>query len=426
MNKKTNMNKFTLSFLALSRSLNLEIESVNSIEEITGNLLQLFIKKIDYENFKIEIESMQQNTDDFRTKLNDLVEKYKEAKPEIQQLNSYFKDLKENEYFFVFPAVVPKEQSYYLYNYLLALEQNEDYGKFSQQMDDLFGQVRENYEMLAFDENTRNKIGERDKSKRICRYCSRDNSEVKFRKVAHTISEALGNKKIITNDECDSCNEKFGSGIENDLILYLNLYRTVFGIKGKNGVPKLKGKNFEIENRGTIEIKQILTDEEINDPNRDDFKLRLETNQDITTQNIYRTLSKYALGVIDSKQLENFHETIEWINGDKSFENLPKIKMLLSYELFSTHPKMMVYLRKNDNYDLPFAVVELRFTFLTFVYIIPKSSKDEKDFTQSEDFEKFWDFFKHYSSVRDWKSIYLNDSTSRKFVMNMNFDKRQD
>lgn len=417
------MNKFILSFLALSRSTNLEIESTNSIDEITSNLLQLFIKSIDYDNFKIEIESLQQNTDGFRANLNNFVGKYKDVKPEIQQLNSYFKDLKNDEYFFVFPAVVPKDQSYHLYNYLIALEQNEDYGKFSQQMDELFGHVRENYEMLAFDENTRNKIGERDKSKRICRYCNKDISEVKFRKVAHTISEALGNKKIITNDECDSCNEKFGSGIENDLILYLNLYRTVFGIKGKNGVPKLKGKNFEIENRGTIEIKQILTDEEINDPNRDDFKLRLETNQDITLQNIYRTLSKYALGVIDRTQLENFQETIEWINGDKSFENLPEIKMLLSYELFSTHPKMIVYLRKKHNYDLPFAVVELRFTFLTFIYIIPKSVKDTKDFTQSGDFEKFWIFFKHYSSVRNWKSIYLNDNIARKFVMNMSFEK---
>lgn len=420
------MNKFRLSFLALSRSTNLEIESTISIDEITINLLQLFISRIDYENFKIEIESMQQNTDAFRIKLNDFVEKYKDAKPEIQQLNSYFKDLKNDEYFFVFPGIVPKDQSYHLYNYLLALEQNEDYSKFSQQMDELFGHVRENYEMLAFDENTRNKIGERDKSKRICRYCNKDNSEVKFRKVAHTISEALGNKKIITNDECDSCNEKFGSGIENDLILYLNLYRTVFGVKGKNGVPKLKGKNFEIENTGSIEIKQILTDDEINDPNRDDFKLRLETNQDVTAQNIYRTLSKYALGVIDREQIENFQETIEWINGNKSFESLPIIKMLLSYELFSTHPKMMVYLRKNDNYELPFAVVELRFTFLTFVYIIPKSSNDEKDFTNSKDYENFWNFFKHYSSLKNWKSIYLNDSVARKFVMNMNFEKRQD
>jgi hypothetical protein len=420
------MNKFTLSFLALSRSINLEIESANSIDEITSSLMYLFVKEIDYENFKIEIESLQQNTSDFRAKLNDLIEKYKDVKPEIQQLNSYFKTLKDNEYFFVFPAVISKDQSYYLCNYLLALEQNEDYGKFSEQMDELFGHVRYNYEMSAFDENTRTKIGEQDKSKRICRYCNKDNSDVKFRKVAHTISEALGNKKIITNDECDTCNEKFGSGIENDLILYLNLYRTVFGIKGKNGVPKLKGKNFEIENKGTIEIKHTLTDEEINDPNRDDFKVRLETNQDITAQNIYRTLSKYALGVIDRTQLVNFQETIEWINGDKNFENLPKLKMLLSYELFSTHPKMVVYLRKNDNYKLPFAVVELRFTFLTFVYIIPKSSKDEKDFTQSENFEEFWIFFKHYSSVKNWKSIYLNDSTAKKFVMNMNFEKRQD
>jgi hypothetical protein len=58
-----------------------------------------------------------------------------------------------------------------------------------------------------------------------------------------------------------------------------------------------------------------LTDEEINNPNRDDFKLKLETNQKITAQNIYKTLTKYALGVVDKAYLENFVETIKWRNG---------------------------------------------------------------------------------------------------------------
>lgn len=417
------MNIFQLSFLALTRSTDFEIKSEDNIDEIVNDFLFVFVKDADLKSFQFKIESLQQNTEALKAKLNAVVEKYKEGKPQIQQLNTYFKSLKDNEYFFVFPSVsLTADQRFHFCNYLLALESNEDYEKLSTEMEELFGEIRENYTMSAFDENTKNKIGESVKANRICRYCDKGADEVKFQKIAHTISEALGNKKIITNDECDNCNEKFGSGIENDLILYLNLYRTLFGIKGKNGIPKLKGKNFEIENNGTIEIKHFLTDEELSDSDRDDFKVRLETNQDITAQNIYRTLSKYALGVINKDQLEYFKETIEWINGEKNFDDLPQIGLLTSYELFSSHPKMMVHLRKNDNYDLPFAVVELRFTFLTFVYIIPKSNKDAIDFAEPDSFKKFWKFFKHYNSVKNWRFIDLNDSTAKKFSMTLNFE----
>ena len=136
-----------------------------------------------------------------------------------------------------------------MFNYLSALQKGEDFEKMTKEIDELFGVLMDNYEMFAFDADRKNniKIGESDKSKRVCRYCNKKSPEVSFKKVAHSISEALGNKKIITNDECDACNEKFGEGIENDLILYLNLYRVFFRIRGKNGIPKLKGKNFEIE-----------------------------------------------------------------------------------------------------------------------------------------------------------------------------------
>lgn len=420
------MKDFKIIFLALSRTTELDIKSNNEIDQIVNDLLMIFAKEVDYKNFKINIDSLQQNTSDFKTKVDTIVQKYKSVAPKIQQINSYFKDLKDNEFFFVIPnASIPKEQSFRFYNYLLALEKNEGFEKVTKQIDDLFRVLMNSYEMFAFDENTRNKIGEPDKSKRVCRFCNKSNGDVSFKKVAHSISEALGNKKIITNDECDTCNEKFGTGIENDLILYLNLYRNVFGIKGKNGIPKLKGKNFEIENKGTIEIKQILTDEEINDPNRDDFKIRLESTQNITAQNIYKTLSKYALGVIDRTQIANFSDTIEWINGTKNINNLPKVAMLTSYDLFTIHPKLMVYLRKTDDNKLPYAVAEFRFTFLTFVYIIPNSSKDTTDFTQDENFKHFWDFFKHYSSVPNWKFQEMNNNTARQFTMNLNFEPKE-
>ena len=420
------MKNFTIAFLALSRSTNLEIKSETNLDAIITDFLLIFAKEIDYENYKISIEPLQQNTEILKKKIDDLVQKYKSSEPRIQQLNSYFKDLKDDEYFFFFPnTVITTEQSSQYYNYLIAKESNEDFEEYTKQMNAMFGVLREKYEIIAFDETTKNKIGEPSKSKRICRFCDKPNGEVTFRKVAHSISEALGNKKIITNDECDLCNEKFGTGIENDLILYLNLYRNIFGIKGKNGIPKLKGKNFEIENNGTIEIKHYLNEDEENDPNKDDFKVRFETNQDLVSQNIYRTLVKYALSVIDNKNLENFTETIKWINQEISFDNLPKVAMLKSYDLFSYHPKLVVYLQKEEDLSLPYAVAEFRFTFLTFVFIIPKSSKDKIDFTEEKDFNVFWDFFKHYKSAPNWSFKNMHDNVPRKFIMNLNFEERE-
>ena len=423
------MKNFKLTFLALSRTTEMEIESENDISLILNDLLMAFAKEIDYENLKINIYYLQQNTEEFRAKINSVIQKYKTFEPKIQQINTYFKDLKDNEYFFIFPNdTIHKQQSFHLFNYLSALQKGEDFEKISKEIDELFGVLMDNYEMFAFDADRKNniKIGESDKSKRVCRYCNKKSPEVSFKKVAHSISEALGNKKIITNDECDACNEKFGEGIENDLILYLNLYRVFFRIRGKNGIPKLKGKNFEIETKKeeTIKIK-ILSEEKTAVSDCNDFQVRLETTENITTQNIYKTLSKYALGVIDRTQIVNFKDTIEWINGKKNIDNLPKIAILTSYDLFSARPKIMVYLRKNEDNKLPYAVAEFRFTYLIFVYIIPNSNKDTTDFTQDNNFEYFWDFFKHYSSIQDWSFQKMNDNTIRPFVMNLNIGKNK-
>lgn len=413
-----------ITFLALSRTTDLEIKSQTNIDEIMSDFFLAFAKEIDYDNRKINIEQLQKNTNDLKTKINNIVQKYKSSAPQINQLNKYFGDLKDNEFFFfLVNSNLNNEQYFNFYNYLSALEDNKDFGVVSKEMDDLFGKLRENYDIIAFDKNTRKKIGEPDKSKRVCRFCNKGSEEVTFKKIAHSISESLGNKKIITNDECDSCNEKFGSGIENDMILYLNLYRNFFSVKGKNGIPKLKGKNFEIYNNGEgkIEIKHFLNEEEENDPNFDNSKIQLETNQNIVFQNIYRTLAKYALSVIDKQSLNNFENTIRWINQEFDGEKLPKIAMLTSYDLFCNHPQLIIYKLKKDHDSLPHAVAEFRFTFLTFAFIIPFSSKDKIDYSNEEDFNNFWKFFKHYNSVKGWKFSKIDDTTPKKLKMILNF-----
>ena len=98
--------------------------------------------------------------------------------------------------------------------------------------------------------------------------------------------------------------------------------------------------------------------------------------------------------------------------------------MLTSYGLYSNHPQIMVYLRKTENQNLPYAVAEFRFTLLTFVYIIPKASCDKVDFTNESNYDYFWNFFKHYKSDKNWNFVKMDDVVSRIFVMNLNFEEK--
>ncbi len=243
-----------------------------------------------------------------------------------------------------------------------------------------------------------------------------------FKNDAHSISEALGNKKIITNDECDSCNAQFGAGIEHELVQYLDLYRNFFQVRGKTGVPKLKGKNYEIKHDDKLNISHFLSEEEDNDPDRDSFNLRLESHESIALQSIYKALVKYALGVMPADQLERFRETIDWINGMKSINELPKVAILTSYHLFVEHPKLVLSIRKSEDQTLPYAVAEFRFTFLAFVFIIPFSSKDSLNFNKPEDFNHYWQSFNHYSAQDGWNFKNMSDQVKRPFVMKLKFE----
>lgn len=43
-----------------------------------------------------------------------------------------------------------------------------------------------------------------------CRFCGRTAPDVSFKKVAHAVSELVGNKALYLKSECDACNELFG------------------------------------------------------------------------------------------------------------------------------------------------------------------------------------------------------------------------
>lgn len=429
------MKKIDFYLLSLSHSTDMTFESTTSIEQFASDFMMLFANEedLDQENRKAKIQSLQHNTPVLRKKVDAFIEQYKDVNIKVFQLRTYFQKLTEGENFMIWAGnSLTSEERTELYNYLTALEEGKDYETISKQMTDLFGDLKKSYSIVAFDGNTKRPIGEPDKSKRVCRFCENKRQPLTFKNVAHAISESLGNKKIILYDECDGCNAEFGSaaGIESSLINFLKFYGIFFGVKGKEGIPKLKGRNFELSNEGQIQIKHYAdSDEEIEkekNENITEAKFRLETFDNIVMQDIYRTLCKYALSVIDASLLPQFKDTIDWINRKNTISKLPKVAILASYNFFKTHPSLIVYIRQNGNIEIPYAVGEFHYTFLTFVFIIPLAAPDKKDFTNDSDYGVFWNFFKHYSGTKEWDYRNFSDNTKRKFTLNLNFEKTDD
>ena len=276
------MTTIKTSFLALSGGhvlyVSFEIKSSQEIQQLFKDFVFVLTSSNDYKNPTTAINNLQQNTAEFRQKLNHFVQKYETIVPKVQQLNSFFQNLEDNVHFIFVPnSTLSIEDFKHYLIHLQVLRGSVFPEAIEKKKENNIEEILRNYDVSTFNALTKNRIGEYDKSKRICRYCNKSVPKVTFRKVAHTISEALGNKKIITNDECDSCNEIFGTGIEDDFIVYLDVLRVINGVKGKNGIPKVKGKNLVIETKGKqITIKQIHPVEKVNCPDFNDLNLRFK------------------------------------------------------------------------------------------------------------------------------------------------------
>lgn len=75
-------------------------------------------------------------------------------------------------------------------------------------------------------------------SPRRCAFCGRRHPEASFRKEAHALPVALGNRRLFSREECDSCNDKF-SEWESELAAMLAPQRVLGAVPARQGLPKL-------------------------------------------------------------------------------------------------------------------------------------------------------------------------------------------
>ncbi|MNZ86932.1 hypothetical protein D3C78_1057770 [compost metagenome] len=106
---------------------------------------------------------------------------------------------------------------------------------------------------------------------------------------------------------------------------------------------------------------------------------------------------KFAIGVMEPQDLQSLKQTIEWVRNDLFVEKLPKVGILSDYNLYSENPRIVVYVRKNRDINLPYTIGEFHFKFLTFVFVLPSFEHNEKDFIDESCYDSIWDVFNFFN-----------------------------
>lgn len=220
-----------------------------------------------------------------------------------------------------------------------------------------------------------------DEHNRICRFCGKDSSEVKFKKDAHAIPEMLGNHYLCTYYECDECNKIF-SNLENDLGWFTELGRTITRLKGKKGIPTFKQGDSSI--RDTPE--QMVIKDPIDNPLVQwvgENNLRITAHlKPFTPMAVYKIFTKMALTLMPEEELIYFKETLEWIREEDHCKRQPPpllaIYSFIPGPAFKNVGYKLFFRRDGIKRLVPYCQFILKFHNFMYQIYLPFSSKDEE------------------------------------------------
>jgi hypothetical protein len=223
---------------------------------------------------------------------------------------------------------------------------------------------------------------------RICRFCGQKYPTVTFRRDAHRISEFLGNRYLVYDSECDSCNLKFGV-YEDNLSKFLGIDRTMLGIKGKDKIPKFKspGERLILDTTqgqpGEMTISATRSDilDQTFDFNKDTGTTTIHfTKHPYVPLKAYKALLKMALGFVAEADIPRYRMAFEFLNSakyDRVWHGFPLVyRYYMPYTCSLEKPSIFLYRKRNPSDHLYTHVFILNALNSIFQFIIPFYAED--------------------------------------------------
>jgi hypothetical protein len=222
-----------------------------------------------------------------------------------------------------------------------------------------------------------------------CRFCGGEPPKSTFKKRAHAVSELLGNKIMVSLYECDNCNERFGR-FEDDLGKMTLPMRSIGGVIGKNGIPKL----LTVSRGGTRKPTMEHKDGNLNfshDVGDDIGFVEDAVNKTLTVTYVeqpyrplavYKALCKSAFTLLPSDDLTNFEELRQWLLQDDLTTN--QVYGRGSHICYTTvvpafrpfKQPIVCLLKRNDQIDAPYMSLFVAYGNVSYQIFLPCPSKD--------------------------------------------------
>ena len=265
-----------------------------------------------------------------------------------------------------------------------------------------------------------------DGSQRRCRFCNRTSPMVSFANDAHAIPEFLGNRSIISMNECDACNTFLADQYEDHLAKWFGPLRTVSQIQGKNGVPTYQDKKKEHGGRIRIEMGDQGLHFSIVDADLIGqlaggapiaFSLPIDTPcQPYIPIRAAMALVKAACSVCPQDELKQCKVAVDWLMGRVR----ARASMFPVLHAFTPGPnpyvtgKIMLLRRKTDE-PIPYLWCIIATANFRFQFFVPFCENDgwlknggESTFQTRHfpvPFDDDWPYGKTEFSVFDWSGI---------------------
>lgn len=230
--------------------------------------------------------------------------------------------------------------------------------------------------------------GLKSRTQRVCRFCGLKYGEVFFKKDAHIISELLGNQYLVSDFECDDCNQSF-SIYESHLSHFIGgtrafqkLYGTQKNYKFKSPDKKILAENFNLYG---LENSFSVSREDVEDQT---FEYNRQTGETLinfikhsySPLLVYKSILKIALSCLPEIYLENYSLAFKYIQTNLLDD---KIKGAANVFIYSTPPGIgyntpfvALYKKKDEKRKICTHVFVMYFLNQIYQIVLPLNSND--------------------------------------------------
>lgn len=224
---------------------------------------------------------------------------------------------------------------------------------------------------------------------RICRYCKLSYPLVQFKKVAHVLPQFLGNKYLVSEDECDTCNAYFGR-FENDFKNYLGIIPTITQTVGQsNSFPTFRTPDSEL--RATLSKRLPIEGSQVEVFKKDVMSLAMQfdfengtvrsnfTKHSYIPHNVYKALLKIGLSCLPIQYFIDYSIAVDILLHDrliaKQFSYIHLTTFPLEVVKFPT-PFVLTFSKREEVLGSPTHMVMLYYQNLIFQFFLPNYSRD--------------------------------------------------